>query len=175
MPPEADVFGEEEHQLNKSIMETVVIKAKSKDEYHPAMPPGMDPCNAWVCSCDHWLCNGCKPLLRPIVGKRYMEKGTGQSFIFTACKEDLGSFIKQVKATNLPKAFFVKDYSKEDLPGLEVSTTLYWNYFLTTDEKGEAQFSFYTNDLTGDFVCELQGISEQGLISAKTTMHVVKD
>jgi len=170
------VFSEEEQKLHKSVMETVVIKTRTKDDYYPDMPFGKDLCDGWVCSCDHWRCNGCKPLVKPTVGKRYTVKETGQSFIFFDCDpKEQQAFVKQIKPTNLPKAFFVKDYSKEDLPGPELNTTLYWNDFITTDENGEASFSFYTNDLPGDFICVLQGVSEKGLLSGKTTIRVLKD
>ncbi len=46
--------------------------------------------------------------------------------------------------------------------------TLYWNPFMTTDEKGTLTFSFYTNDSEGPVVVEVRGLGIDGEIIVGT-------
>jgi len=64
-------------------------------------------------------------------------------------------------------------FSGRDILGAGLQSTVYWNYGLTTDENGEITVSFYTNDLTGNFTCSLQGVSSAGVIAASASYSVV--
>jgi uncharacterized protein YfaS (alpha-2-macroglobulin family) len=54
----------------------------------------------------------------------------------------------------------------------ETLTTLYWDPFIQTDEKGEASFSFYTNDLKGRLALVAEGVSGGSVLSAKRIFRV---
>jgi uncharacterized protein YfaS (alpha-2-macroglobulin family) len=66
----------------------------------------------------------------------------------------------------------VADYEKFNPTQPETMSTVYWNYTVVTDKKGEAIITFSTNDLNGRFTCVLQGYTTQGAVSGKTTFTV---
>ncbi len=45
-------------------------------------------------------------------------------------------------------------------------TTLYWKPSLLTDQKGNTTVSFYTSDVTGRYIINVQGLSENGVAGA---------
>jgi len=81
-------------------------------------------------------------------------------------------YLKKIKPAYLPVAFPVADYSTDTIAGLNIGTTLYWNYQLTTDEQGKAEFSFYTGDLPGDYTCFIQGLTTLDYFVSKTEFHI---
>jgi hypothetical protein len=63
------------------------------------------------------------------------------------------------------RIFYSPDYStaeaiKSRLP--DFRDVLYWSPELNTDQKGDGHLSFYTGDISGKFVVELQGILSNG-------------
>ena len=53
-------------------------------------------------------------------------------------------------------------YSASNLRTPELRTNLFWSPNVVTDEKGEAAISFYTNDIIGDFIVRVEGITTEG-------------
>lgn len=51
-------------------------------------------------------------------------------------------------------------------------STLHWVPLIKTDNNGHAEITFYTNDLKGEFICIVQGVTEKGVVSGKTTFRV---
>lgn len=47
-------------------------------------------------------------------------------------------------------------------------TLLHWAPEIVTNEKGEAELSFYTSDLKGKYIIEVQGLSQEGNAAAET-------
>jgi TonB-dependent SusC/RagA subfamily outer membrane receptor len=63
-----------------------------------------------------------------------------------------------------PKEFYSPRYetvNPED-PFEDDRTTLYWEPNLITGENGEAEFSFYTSDIEGDYFIIVEGINQNG-------------
>ena len=63
------------------------------------------------------------------------------------------------------RVFFSPDYSSDKelqsrLP--DFRTLLYWSPGIITDENGAARFSFYTGDVPGKYIVDMQGISASG-------------
>jgi len=63
------------------------------------------------------------------------------------------------------RVFFSPDYSSEKelhsrLP--DFRTLLYWSPGIITDKNGAARFSFYTGDVPGKYIVDMQGISANG-------------
>jgi len=82
--------------------------------------------------------------------------------------------LTQLAGRYYTKEFYVADYEKYIPPFPETLTTIYWSPFIRTDEKGEAEFSFYTNDLSGRFILIAEGISTGGVLSGKKIFSVKK-
>jgi hypothetical protein len=69
------------------------------------------------------------------------------------------------KVTNKPSVFSAPDYSDEQdrrsrKPDLR--NTLYWNPSVKTKRDGETEIEFWTSDLPGIYIINIQGISEAG-------------
>ena len=91
---------------------------------------------------------------------------------FTTYKGNLNGFTLDPKDLILDydglqqqRVFYSPDYSSEKelqsrLP--DFRDVLYWSPNVNTDEKGNAQISFYTGDVEGKYWVELQGISPNG-------------
>lgn len=131
-------------------------------------------CHDWVCMYNVLNCPNHPFGMQPVSGETYRYKGG--EVIYKSCKdeEDPPNFMQQVKGTYYPKEFYVADYEKFSPAEPEMMSTVYWNYSLITDEKGEATVNFFTNDLTGRFTCVLQGYSDQGTLSGKTSFKVIE-
>ena len=177
-PETEGVFTDEENTFNGQRLATVVVKGRKipdfmRPEYNQL--PIMDgPCAAWVCACNHWMCGGCKPLHNPVKGFSYLDQNTGRFVVYNGCPEDtiVKPFIKKIKGINYARAFQGPDFSQEHADGPFYNTTLYWNYLVLTDDKGEATLEFYTNDLAGRFTCIVEGLSSTGLVSGRKELVV---
>lgn len=82
-------------------------------------------------------------------------------------------YMKKVKPAYLPVAFPLVDYSRDSTFEQNLNTTLYWNYQLTTDEDGKAEFSFFTGDLPGDYTCLIQGMTARDYFVSRATFKVL--
>lgn len=167
----------EEKQYAAGILAPVVVKSRSRDEY--VMPtilaqPGCE--EVFVCSCGHWDCTKCPPALKPVEGHLYYDLKRRQAFYYKPCnKIDVKPFMAQIRATNKPIDFHVRDYHNQEYPDKELYSTIYWNYGIQTDSAGEASFSFFTNDLPGEFTCVIQGVSAGGPVDAVSKVLVRRE
>lgn len=71
-------------------------------------------------------------------------------------------YVKKVKPVYIPPEF---QQASDTSATPNLSSTLYWNHLINTDEQGHANFTFRLNDLPGVFVCVIQGISTMGVFS----------
>jgi hypothetical protein len=58
--------------------------------------------------------------------------------------------------------------------GSGLQSTVYWNHSLVTDKNGDITVSFFTDDLTGKFSCDLQGVSAAGVIASRSYITVAE-
>lgn len=74
--------------------------------------------------------------------------------------------IKTAKVTGFYKAreFYSPKYSELSKPntGADYCTTLFWNPKVEIDKQGRSIIQFYTGDVTGDFIVEFEGITNDG-------------
>ncbi len=78
---------------------------------------------------------------------------------------------------NKVRTFYSPKYETEIqryLPIPDKRTTMYWNNSIKTDSLGKASVSFYTSDLRGDYLINIQGISQKNGPIFKETMITVK-
>jgi hypothetical protein len=169
--PKAELTVQEQQYL-KTAMQAVVVTAKTNN-FSSGIFKSTN-CHDWVCMYNVLNCPNHPFGMQPVSGETYRYRGG--EVIYKSCKdeEDPPNFMQQVKGTYYPKEFYVADYEKFNPAEPEMMSTVYWNYSLITDEKGEATISFFTNDLTGRFTCVLQGYSDQGALSGKTWFKVIE-
>ena len=86
------------------------------------------------------------------------------------------SYIKHIMPLGFqkPAAFYAPKY---DTPALntkpDLRTTIHWEPNLTTDEEGNATFSFYTADTPSTYTVVIEGVTEDGKIVYKRDRIVV--
>lgn len=84
----------------------------------------------------------------------------------------VGPFLKKVPGTYLLRPevpvlgrnFYSPKYTTTDEPGglPDFRKTIYWKPFVVTNQKGEAEFSFYTSESKGGYVIIVQGTDLKG-------------
>ncbi|NVK48411.1 MAG: Plug domain-containing protein, partial [Cyclobacteriaceae bacterium] len=68
-----------------------------------------------------------------------------------------------VEGYEVPRNFFEFSYDADtESPNQDLRKTLYWNGSLVTDESGEVEISFFTNDQAGPMRVEIRGLSLDG-------------
>lgn len=108
-------------------------------------------CVADVLNCPRHLVGG----RDPIVGAVY-NTGMGKK-VYQGCEGM--TYLSKIDGIFTQLEFYVPGYRSDGPPEEEVGSTVYWNHSLLTGNKGEVNFSFYTNDLTGKFRIVVQGIT----------------
>lgn len=84
--------------------------------------------------------------------------------------------IYRVKGFQVYKEFYSPDYAADpvSLQIFDSRTTLFWKPDIITDEKGEARVEFYTSDLEGVFIGNIEGVNGSGLLGAAGFSFQVK-
>jgi hypothetical protein len=92
---------------------------------------------------------------------------SGDMGMLSASSKGLSNFI--IEGFQPASSFFSVDYSQPSEENLKDSRqTLYWNPYMVTDEKGQLNLSFYTNDLAGPMTVEIRGLGVNGEIISGT-------
>jgi hypothetical protein len=136
---------------------------------------GANACGDWVCQYNILNCIN-HPIGRPpVAGQMYWQNG--MRIVYSGCNsaKDARQYIVGIQGIYTNKEFYVSDYSKFNPPDPEYLSTLYWNYSLLTDEKGEATISFYTSDIAGRFKIIAQGLTNDDAFYGDVTFSVVKE
>lgn len=139
---------------NGRLLREVVVKAKGP---YKNADSGFPRCSGYICINSILNCP-LHPNERgiPEEGQAYMAYPI-DNFIFYRCVTS-SAFVQR------PKVFPAIDFTKEQLPEPVFETTLYWNPNIDTDPEGKANFSFFSNNLDGDFLIIVQGIeSSKGI------------
>jgi len=170
-------------QLNE-----VVITGKGKvytDPYMATLDSMAKYTTEYIGRCGLLNCASCGHGTQPVEGARYKryKDGTqpyhGRRFTpdeitidpyeypkYTE-EELLKKFnIYRVKGFQVHKEFYSPDYAADptSLSIFDPRTTLAWKPDIITDEKGEAQVEFYTSDLEGVFIGNIEGLNGSGLL-----------
>ncbi|HEX8335063.1 MAG TPA: hypothetical protein VF622_20730 [Segetibacter sp.] len=162
----------------------VTVVAKNDNSIYRSKP-GPNACGDYVCvngilNCANHPFDG----THPIVGMRYSKRNsfnqTPTTYVYTGC-EALNKEKEMEKQSQaalngfyLAKQFYVPDYSKVDAADPQYASTLYWNYSILNDEKGEAEVTFYTSDIPGKFRVVIQGITGTNVVYGEHFFEVKK-
>lgn len=115
-------------------------------------------CNDMVCMYNILNCRNhpgcCSP---PVDGAVY--NLNGRAVIYHGCQPSVDEKTHiLLKCISIAKQFYLPNYDKNPSQEPELHSTIYWNPNLVTDAQGNATFSFYTSDITGDFTINAQGV-----------------
>lgn len=97
-----------------------------------------------------------------VTTKQGIKAGNSESYI----DQSIESKVAVDNNYSVVREFYAPKYSTEEerLSGLpDARKTIYWNPELVTDDNGEAEFSFYTDDRQTILQLEVQGMSGDGL------------
>jgi hypothetical protein len=175
------VLEEEEktHLPSKNLMPAVVVTATVEHTVEDAGRYVSVRCMDWVCMNNVLNCTNHPSGTKPVRGALYqMRQGTKMVEVrYAGCKNeqdqaDPKELLFRVKGRYYSKEFYVADYSKHNPDMPETLTTIFWSPQVVTNDKGEAEVSFYTNDLTGPLVCIAEGITDNNVISGKRQFGV---
>lgn len=92
--------------------------------------------------------------------------------VYHCAAPKMPAFMQLLDPILRPKTFPLPNPDGHVLLGSGRQSTVYWSHALTTDANGELTISFFTNNLTGNFTCNLQGVSAAGLLSGQATYVV---
>ncbi|MEO6524231.1 MAG: hypothetical protein ABIN91_21270 [Mucilaginibacter sp.] len=121
-------------------------------------------CNDMVCMYNILNCinhPGC--CTTPIDGGVYLYR-RGEKVIYHSCNDFISKSHPMLKCISIAKQFYLPDYDKKPSADFELHSTIYWNPNLNTDAQGNASFSFYTSDITGNFLINAQGIDVRTIL-----------
>jgi len=176
----ADELTYEQKQLlassSNTILKEVVVSAKKADPgnyYGKANTGGV--CNDYVCQFDVLNCPYHVGVKTPQEGQRYnLETPLGITKVTYHCEYRAKPlYIKEVPPILPYQPYTAFNPTEQNPPGVTNSTTLHWQAFIQTNERGEANFSFYTNARSGRFKASVQGIaSNDGVFSSEIYFEV---
>lgn len=176
-------IGDEEKIFTQKVflMKEVVIKTKARNENYinGVKVFRSENCNDYVCMYNILNCTNHPFGSKPVDGTTYLQRtpmGT-ENVVYKGCvdamtKLNAGQVFFKLKGRYYTKEFYVADYQKFNPADPETLSTIYWNPQIVTDEKGEAHISFYTNDLAGIFYTILEGVTNSGPVSGKSSFKV---
>ena len=127
-------------------------------------------CDDYVCMYNILNCTNHRYGSKPVNGQVYTYRGAEVKYF--SCKGDDAAHFLQLNGTYYTKEFYQADYTKFNPVEPELFSTIYWNHHIRTDENGQAQIRFYTNDLFGQLYLHIQGISTGGVFSGATQLTV---
>jgi hypothetical protein len=172
-------YQEVKQAFSKGVIQLKEVKIKSnsstRDETGGITNYRSTNCNDLVCMYNILNCRnhpGC--CTTPVDGVVYSLNG--KPVIYHSCvseEVDAKTHIP-LKGISIPKQFYLADYDKEPSYEPELHSTIYWNPNINTDSKGNATFSFFTSDISGDFLITAQGVDASRIqpLSGKGTFKV---
>jgi len=159
----------------KSLKEVKVTgRDFSSQEY---LSPVVDTsCEAYVCINRIINCPGHQCITKAEKGQYYYKHLVPNGHLVTVkyigCNGVTTKRSKEVRLIQLPEPYIGLDSVSISSPESFKSTTVFWSPLIVTDDNGEAEVTFYTNDLPGNFICTVRGLSTLGEFKAQTMFTV---
>ncbi|MES2776168.1 MAG: hypothetical protein V4722_18465 [Bacteroidota bacterium] len=156
------------------LLQNVIIKV-TKDLPWSATDYYSPNCMDYVCMNNIFNCPNHKWGTTPIVGETYRFRD--RKIIYRGGCGEVSEETRPMiplKLIMVPNKFQVIDFEKEQSEEVESRTTIYWDPNLSTGKDGKGSFTFFTDDVTGNFRITVQGVTLSGLLplsgSAKITV-----
>lgn len=171
----AELPKEEKDEINKiPTLTNVVVTSKDKKDAFGYIPGDFvsNSCNDYVCMNNILNCRNHPNGSPAIEGMMYSSGGRMITYhCANNAKKEQETFIK-IRGRYFTKEFYKADYAKFSPPDPEISSTLFWQPVMITDNKGAARLEFYTNDLPGIYTCIIEGITDKGVVQQQVLFKV---
>ena len=95
------------------------------------------------------------------------------SEIYTGCVVTNESLLL-FKGVYAAQEFYPPDLSQVSATEPQYLSTLFWKHQLKISTTKDAEFSFYTGDITGSFKIIIQGVTGNDVVYGEKTFNVVK-
>ncbi|MEP6747189.1 MAG: hypothetical protein ABJB86_05670 [Bacteroidota bacterium] len=147
-------------QPKVKILKEVVITAQKKDDGFLAKTT--NACGDYVCARGYLNCPyQDEPFSLPEKGKFYRVSAKIWQ-PYRGCLLDSEPSLVEVGNVYTARAFYGMDSTLLQQSTPEYMSTIYWNPFMLADDKGHANFSFYSSDIKGECRITVQGIGKNG-------------
>ncbi len=137
---------------------------------------GKNICKDYVCPAHFLNCpidRGNPDNHAPVIGERYTNYVTRVSEIYTGCVVTNESLLL-FKGVYAAQEFYPPDLSQVSATEPQYLSTLFWKHQLKISTTKDAEFSFYTGDITGSFKIIIQGVTGNDVVYGEKTFNVVK-
>jgi hypothetical protein len=135
-------------------------------------------CPDWVCMYGYLNCKNHPFGTKPLIGYTYKYREcttcfNGQGYVYKGCTTEIVPAVKQVDIRPIYMPSLSNPFMKDaDDVTIQTNTTIAWFPIIITDKNGYAEVEFYTSHINGLFYLVLQGLNQNGPISAVTTLKV---
>ncbi|WP_295797430.1 hypothetical protein [Mucilaginibacter sp.] len=182
--------GEKYNELPSSVMQSQVLLKEVKIKgargplYRTEPTPGMhtNACGDYVGWCGALNCRWhTERTSSPLQGHVYYRHGPlkdgwiqyNTPFVYSGCETKNQSLIR-FEGINLNKEYY--PYSETDINNAEplYNSTLYWNPQIKLTNDKPTEFSFYTGDISENFIVIVQGVTANGVVYDEEKFEVLK-
>lgn len=162
--------------LNRAIkLNEVKIKGYNNNKLMFQAATGANACGDYICRNGYFNCINHRnepDNTPPIVGKSYYINGILTPY--WGCDVEAGRKGSALEGIYMAQEFYPSDLSQPNSPP-EYMSTIYWKYLAKVTSMDLANFSFYTNDITGRFKIVVQGRTAKDMIYGEKTFEVLKN
>lgn len=167
------------HQLYQSLempqlIETVTVKARSvRHIYGYGLGAGANRCGDWVCPNNILNCSNHPPSTpgstHPIEGALYSGRVYAGCIIEDGIHDDITPIYYTREFYGMPHSNN-EEYDPEEM---HYMSTILWEPMVLASGQKPTEFSFYTSDLKGYYIIQVEGFAENGdFIFAKKVIRV---
>ncbi len=164
---------------NSKQLKEVKILGKNLSDHRYSSLVVDTGCETMVCTNRIINCGCSNPHTPAIKGQYYYKMlspdgrtGGMTTVKYIGCNGVTTKRSKEVRLIQLPEPYIGLDSVSISSPESFKSTTVFWSPLIVTDDNGEAEVTFYTNDLPGNFICTVRGLSTLGEFKAQTMFTV---
>ncbi len=157
-----------------NLKDVKITSKKDNLSYGQVALPGPNACGDYVCTANVLNCaqDRDRPDNRqPIEGKTY--KFDGHTIVYNGCHVQLKKQDVLSPGIYAAQEFYPSDLSQPNSPP-EYISTLYWKHIAKVSSSGTAEFSFYSNDITGRFKIVVQGLTTKDMVYGEQMFEVAK-
>jgi len=166
------LVADNEHTIQ---LKEVKINDKNDDSFFEKQGGyGANACGDYVCMYNILNCKNHRnaPDNRPpVVGETYF----GSNGPYKGCSIQIkNDNIFKFKGIYTAQEFYPADYSKVNPSQPDYVSTIFWKHQLKVSSAKDAEFSFYTSDITGRYKIVVQGVTGNDVTYGEKTFNMVK-